>query len=126
MVVFSGFDERRVDVDTDDVVTGRGQEAADPARATTSVEDARAAGTSASTRRASPAKSAPSRAIERKRSIYHCEWFGSAATFCIQRLCSTMQPLSQEADLPAQAARTHVRNGTQRPDRGANLEPTRR
>ncbi|SIB86898.1 Uncharacterised protein [Mycobacteroides abscessus subsp. abscessus] len=44
MVVFSGFDERRVDVDTDDVVTGRGQEAADPARATTSVEDARAAG----------------------------------------------------------------------------------
>src|SRR5689334_14229238 len=52
----------------------------------------------ASMKRASPARSLPARSMDRKRSMYHCEWPGLAATFCIQMLCSTMTPLSAGQD----------------------------
>src|SRR6478609_8455184 len=52
----------------------------------------------ASMNRASPARSLPARSMDRKRSMYHCEWPGLAATFCIQMLCSTMTPLSAGQD----------------------------
>src|SRR4030081_2704021 len=51
-------------------------------------------GAIASTERASPARSSPARAMARKRSMYQCECPGSAETFCIQMLCSTMPALS--------------------------------
>lgn len=50
-------------------------------------------------------RSSPARAIARKRSMYHCECPGSAATFCIQILVSTMLAVSTTTEMDQSAIR---------------------
>ena len=94
IILLGGLDECRVDIDTDHHVAGRGEIPADAAGAATGIEKIWAPrGAIASTSRASPVRSSPACANERKRSMYHCECPGLAATFFIQMLCSTMRTI---------------------------------